>query len=81
MDKCLSTSSTSTQTSHCEKASSFKKRCLKAAKEQRSRLYILKSTSTIDYSKTLFCYASLSRTWTKPLQLLRFISSAMTSIM
>ncbi|KAL2341286.1 hypothetical protein Fmac_009226 [Flemingia macrophylla] len=53
MEHCFSTRSASTQASHCEKASSFKKRWLNAAKEQRSRLYILKSPSSPSSSSSL----------------------------
>ncbi|KAE9609549.1 hypothetical protein Lalb_Chr07g0177191 [Lupinus albus] len=44
MDNSYSTapSSSSTQACHCEEASSMKKKFLKAVKEQRSRLYIVK---------------------------------------
>ncbi|CAL0325852.1 unnamed protein product [Lupinus luteus] len=52
MDNSYSTtpSTTSTQACHCEEASSMKKKFLKAVKEQRSRLYILKRLSSLDWS-------------------------------
>ncbi|CAL5183913.1 unnamed protein product [Lathyrus oleraceus] len=42
MDHCTSTLSTSTQPTHCAEHSSLKKRFLDKAKEQMSRIYILK---------------------------------------
>ncbi|KAK7245863.1 hypothetical protein RIF29_40716 [Crotalaria pallida] len=42
MDHCDSTTPSSSSTTQQQEASSLKKRFLKGAKEQRSRLYILK---------------------------------------
>ena len=54
-DHCYSTPSSSTQ---AEEASSLKKKCLKAAKEHRSRLYVLKRCIIM-----LLCWQKYEQYW------------------